>query len=301
MTTLAESAAQRPIVLDGGLGTLLEARGNDISSELWSAQLLLDDPDEIRAAHREFFAAGAEVAITSSYQMSHTGLARVGYSADDTDRLLLRSVGLAGGALQDSGGNGWIAASVGPYGASLADGSEYRGDYGLTVDELRKWHHRRVQVLASSGADLLAIETIPSLAEVEAVLAEVSGTGTQAWLSVTIANGKLRSGESLEQAFAMADDVDEIVAIGVNCSNPKEIDGAIAAARQVSAKAVVVYPNSGEVWDAASRTWSGTAGLPTELIAGWVEAGANLIGGCCRIGTSQLATIAEVVRRNTVP
>ena len=300
MATLAESAAQGPVVLDGGLGTLLEARGNDVSSELWSAQLLLDDPDEIRAAHREFFTAGAEVAITSSYQVSYSGLARVGYSDADTDRLLLRSVELATAALQDSRDGGWIAASVGPYGASLADGSEYRGDYGLSVDELRSWHRRRIQVLASSGADVLAIETIPCLTEVEAVLSELSGTGASAWLSVTIADARLRSKESLEQAFTMADAADEIVAIGVNCSSPDEIDGAIAAARSVSAKPIVVYPNSGEVWNAKARTWSGTAGLPSAMVAGWVESGASLIGGCCRIGTNQLAAIADAVRGDPV-
>ena len=207
MTSLSDAIEAGPVVLDGGLGTLLEARGNDLSSPLWSAQLLLDHPGEIRAAHAEFFAAGARVAITSSYQVSYEAL-----EADGPRHRRRRPAADAQRAARagrraprlDSRDEAWIAASVGPFGASRADGSEYTGDYGMTVDELRAWHRPRLHALAAAGPDILAIETIPSLAEVEALLLELEELATPAWLSVTIADGALRSGDALADAFALA-------------------------------------------------------------------------------------------------
>ncbi len=195
---LAEAIATRPVVLDGGLATRLEARGNDLSSALWSARLVLDDPAEVVAAHRDFFAAGAEVATTASYQASFDGLAGIGLDRDAAADVMRRSVALAARARDEAtaedGVPRWVAASIGPYGAALADGSEYRGDYGLTVDELRRWHRPRLEVLAGAGADVLALETIPCAAEAEALLAEIDGLGVPAWLSLTCAGGRTRAG-----------------------------------------------------------------------------------------------------------
>ena len=180
-----------PIILDGGLATQLEAQGHDLSSALWSARLLTDDPAAIVAAHQAFFEAGAQVAITASYQAP---LELVG-----------SSVALAREARDRHGREGrWIAGSVGPYGASLADGSEYHGHYGLSIAELRVWHRPRIDRLAEAGADLLALETVPCLAEVEALLAELAGTGIPAWLSITCVGDRTRAGEPAAEAFAMA-------------------------------------------------------------------------------------------------
>jgi homocysteine S-methyltransferase len=293
--SLTDALAAGPVVLDGGLGTLLEHRGQDLSSALWSARMLIESPDVIRAAHREFFAAGAQVGISASYQVSYEGLAAIGIDRAETERLLRLSVSLVADARVDAGGSGWVAASVGPYGAMLADGSEYRGDYGLTVAQLRAWHAPRLRVLADAGADVLAIETIPCLAEVEAVLAELDGSGTPAWLAVTAAMGALRSGESLADAYALADSVDEIIGVGINCSDPLDVASAIEAARSVTSKPIVVYPNSGEQWDAKNRSWMGQAGFPASLVREWREAGATLIGGCCRVGPTEIAGIAAAL------
>ena len=207
MSSFADAVAAGPVVLDGGLGTLLESHGHDLSSSLWSARLLVEDPDAIRRAHAEYFAAGARVAITSSYQVSYEGLDAAGLSRRDADAVLARSVELARQAREDSGlspDEAWVAASVGPYGASRADGSEYTGDYGLDVAQLREWHRPRLQTLAAAAPDAIAIETIPSLAELEAVCRELDGLGVPAWVSVTISDGRLRSGDSLAEAFALA-------------------------------------------------------------------------------------------------
>lgn len=297
MSSFVAALAVGPIVLDGGLGTLLESRGHDMSSSLWSARLLLEDPDAIRRAHREYFDAGARVAITSSYQVSHTGLVAAGFDRADVERALHRSVELARQAREDAGlgaDEAWVAASVGPYGAALADGSEYTGAYGRTVDELREWHRPRLAALAAAAPDVLAIETVPSLVEVEAITAELDGIGIPAWVSVTVADGRLRAGDDLADAFALAAGVPEIVAAGVNCCDTAEITGALAALRASGGGLPgVVYPNSGELWHAQERAWSGSASEIAAHAGDWAAGGARLVGGCCRVGPDQISAVAR--------
>ncbi len=274
MRTLTDVIASGDVVvLDGGLATELERRGNDLSSALWSARLITDAPEEIVAAHRAFEAAGAQVAISASYQ-----------APPDAPELLRRSVELAREAT-----DGWVAASVGPYGAVRADGSEYRGDYGLTVDELRAFHRPRLDVLAGAGADVLAVETIPCLAEVEALLAELDRAEVPAWLSITCAGTRTRAGEPAEQAFAMARDCPAVFAVGVNCVDPRDAAALVEGAARVSGKPAVVYPNSGETWDGA---WHGDAAFHPDDVTSWIESGARLVGGCCRVTSSDIAALA---------
>lgn len=296
---LVAAAASGPIVLDGGLGTLLEADGHDLSGSMWSARVLRETPEAIRSVHRRFFAAGADVAIAASYQASFEGFAAAGIDRAEAARLIESAVALAREARDEVRPSGWVAASVGPYGAMLADGSEYRGDYGLTVRQLREWHRPRLELLAAAGADLLAVETIPALTEVEAVAAELDALGAPAWISVTVSLGTLRSGEDLAEAFTLAAAPPAVVAVGVNCSAPAEVLGAITAARSVTAKPIVVYPNSGEEWDAKNGAWAGRPGFPEALVGAWRAAGASLIGGCCRVGPEQVRRIAGAVRRAT--
>lgn len=291
MSRFIDALAEGPVVMDGGLGTLLESYGHDLSSSLWSARLLADEPDAIRRAHAEFFEAGARVAITSSYQVSFEALANEGFTARQVDAVLAQSVELARGARADAGltdAEAWVAASIGPYGASLADGSEYAGNYGLSVGQLRQWHRPRIRALAAARPDLWAVETIPSLAEVEAVCAEIAGLGIAAWVSVSIAGATLRSGESLEEAFAIAAATPGVVAVGVNCCDPADVEAALETARAVTGLPGVVYPNSGEVWHADTRSWSGHASDALRDSAAWVAAGARLVGGCCRVGPAHI-------------
>jgi len=294
--SLAETVRRRPVVLDGGLATQLEAQGHDLSSSLWSARLLAEAPEEIRRAHVRFFAAGAEVAITASYQASFDGLAAAGFDRAAAERLLRRSVQLARDARAElaDGRPRWVAASVGPYGAALADGSEYRGDYALSVAALRRWHRPRLQVLAEAGADLLACETIPCLAEAEALLTEVHDLGVPCWLSLTAAGPRTRAGEPLAEAYAMAADTPEVMAVGVNCVDPADALGCVQLAAG-SGRPVVVYPNSGERWDAGARRWVGHPRWPRGDVQTWVDAGARLVGGCCRVGPDAIAGLASAL------
>lgn len=297
MTSLAAAMARGPVVLDGGLATQLEAQGHDLGSALWSARLIVDEPGAIVEAHRRYFEAGARVAITSSYQVSFEGLATLGLSVDEAARLMRRSVELANQAGDefDGGEERWVAASVGPYGAALADGSEYRGDYGLDVAALRAWHRPRLAVLADVGADVLALETVPCLAEVEALLAEIDGTGVSCWLSLTCDQGRTRAGERVEEAFTMARDVTEVIAVGVNCTEASQVTPLVDLAASISMKPVVAYPNSGERWDAAVRTWVGPKSFAPDLVTSWVDAGARLIGGCCRVGPTEIAELSAAL------
>jgi homocysteine S-methyltransferase len=288
---LRQAIQERPVVLDGGLATLLEARGQDLSSDLWSARLLSDDPEAIVAAHGEFFDAGAQVATTASYQASFPGFAVLGLDAEQSADLMRLSVALARRARDEHRSDGWVAASVGPYGAYLADGSEYRGAYGLDVAALREFHRPRLEVLAAAGADVLAVETIPCLAEVEAVCAELDGIGVAAWLSLSADGDRTRAGEPLADAWAMAADVAEIVATGVNCCAPADVTTALARA----SGPLVAYPNSGQGWDAVRRTWTGESAFDAGAVTGWVEAGARLVGGCCRVGPADIAQVAAEV------
>ena len=285
-------------MLDGGLATELEARGHDLSGSLWSARLLADGPSAIEAAHVAFFRAGADVATTASYQASFTGFAAHGIGRDETTGLLRRSVALACSARSAfaDGRQRWVAASVGPYGAALADGSEYRGRYGLTVGELAGWHRPRLEVLASAGADVLALETVPDAREAEALVAALDGLAVPAWLSYSVSDGHTRAGQPLAEAFAVVADAPQIVAVGVNCCDPREAAAAITVAREVTGKPVFVYPNSGEGWDAARRRWTGRSRFPSADAAQWVALGAAGVGGCCRVGPAEIAAVAAAVR-----
>ncbi|MFN8033675.1 MAG: homocysteine S-methyltransferase [Mycobacterium sp.] len=283
------------LISDGGLATELEARGNDLSDDLWSARLLVDAPDEIVAVHEAFYRAGSDIATTASYQASFDGFAQRGIDRAQGERLLTLSVELAKRAREQTGGRGWVAASVGPYGAALANGEEYRGRYGLSVAQLADWHRPRMEVLVAAQPDVLAIETVPDIDEAEALAALVAEFGVPAWLSYTVAGEQTRAGQPLDEAFAVAAGVPEIVAVGVNCCAPDFVLNAVTVARETTGKPVVVYPNSGEVWDGARRVWVGRPELNTDLAPHWVAAGARIVGGCCRVRPDEIAAMKTAI------
>ncbi|WP_328563412.1 homocysteine S-methyltransferase [Streptomyces coelicoflavus] len=291
----ADALAAGPLVLDGGLSNQLEAAGHDLGDALWSARLLADDPEAITRAHLAYFEAGADVVITSSYQATFEGFARRGIGRERTAELLGLSVESAREAARRAQASRplWVAASAGPYGAMLADGSEYRGRYGLDVGELERFHRRRLEVLAAARPDVLALETVPDTDEAVALLRAVRGLGVPAWLSYTVDGDRTRAGQPLEEAFALAADAEEVVAVGVNCCAPGDVCGAVRAAARVTGKPVVAYPNSGEVWDARARAWRGRSQFAPRLVGEWRAAGARLVGGCCRVGPDAIRSIAS--------
>jgi homocysteine S-methyltransferase len=298
-------AREGALLLDGGFATQLEAQGADLSDDLWSARLLIEEPAQIVEAHLAYFRAGARVATTASYQATFEGFAARGIGHGEAAGLLRRSVALAGEARTralDEGVPGplFVAASVGPYGAMLADGSEYRGRYGRTVGELRDFHRERLAVLAGAGPDVLAVETIPELEEAEAVtslLREVQGA--TAWMSFSCADGgHIRSGAPIEEAVAAVAGTPGVVAVGVNCTAPGHVDELLSRIHAATALPIVVYPNSGEGWDAVGRRWTGPGAerVDAEAAARWRAAGAVLIGGCCRVTPAQIEGLGKGLR-----
>lgn len=277
-----------------------------MTGQLWSAQILREKPAEIVAAHADFFDAGAQVATTCSYQVSADGLAAAGGNASEAEGLLRRSVDLARDAAQAAeertGASGLqVAASLGPYGAGPGAGDEYDGAYGRSVQELREWHRPRIEVLASTAADFLLAETVPSMREVEAIALELQEIEMPAMLSVTVEHGQLRGGGSLKECAQIAAECRNIVAIGVNCCSTLE---ALAGIRLLAAETDIplsAYPNSGETWDAQARSWKsrgeGSASL-LESVNAFADAGVSFLGGCCRVTPREIAAISQQLRGN---
>jgi homocysteine S-methyltransferase len=287
------------VVLDGGMSNALEALGHDISGELWTARLLRDAPEAIADVHRTYFRAGADVATTASYQASVPGFCSLGMGVREAESLIRHSVLLAREVRDDlsaDGGVRFVAASVGPYGAVLADGSEYRGRYGLTATELRDFHGPRLELLASAEPDLLAVETIPDLVEAEVLVTLLDEIDVPAWFSFSVAGGRTRAGQPLEEAFGVASSASTVVAVGVNCCAPSDVLDALHRARAVTGRSLIAYPNSGEVWDASARAWRGGSAYDVQLARQWVDAGVSYVGGCCRVGPGQIESLARAVR-----
>ncbi len=284
------------VILDGGLATELERRGLDLRDPLWSAKVLVEAPGEIEAVHYDYFLAGADVGTSSSYQATFEGFAGRGIGRRESENLLRRSVDLVRQARErfwrepaNRAGRMFplVAASLGCYGASLHDGSEYSGNYGLSREELMDFHRPRLRVLADSGADLLAFETIPSKLEAEAVVAllEELEDAPPAWISFSCRNEtEVCHGEPLAECFGSLGASEPVLAVGINCTAPRFVSSLLASVRGATEKRIAVYPNTGEIWDARSQSW--TPGESTAAIEDfapeWRRRGARLIGGCCR-------------------
>ncbi len=293
-----------PMVLDGGLATELETRGFDLFDDLWSARVLVDAPEEIRKVHLDYLNAGADCVTSASYQGTIQGFMRRNLSEEEAIDLLQLSVQLAIQARDEF----WsapqnrigrqkpiVAASVGPYGAYLADGSEFTGDYDLDRRGLKDFHLERWQILAASGADILACETIPSISEAQVLGDLLTNTpGRFAWFSFSCKDGKhISDGTPLEHAAAVIEQIDRAAAVGINCTHPRYIPSLIAEVRKASTKPVIVYPNSGEDYDSARGQWVGVAetGDFARACREWLEAGESLVGGCCRTGPEHIQLI----------
>lgn len=267
-------------LLDGGFSTALEELGNTLNTSLWSGELLKSHPDQVRAAHKLFADAGAQVLITSSYQITYPGCSAMGWSKEDVDKAIIDSTELA--RFPDVK----VAASVGPYGAYLADGSEYRGNYGITKEELKNFHRERLAALIATQPDLLAVETIPELTEAAAVIELINEIKPDIpfWISFSCkSETELSSGEKFSDAVALVSNCKSAVAVGINCTKPALIAPLLKNAP--SSIPFVVYPNSGREWDAVAKQWLGPINSSFEIkdIQAWKSLGATVIGGCCGV------------------
>ncbi|MBB3056785.1 homocysteine S-methyltransferase [Mucilaginibacter gotjawali] len=293
------------VILDGAMATELESRGAHLNHALWSAKLLTEDPELIKQVHYDYLLAGADVITTASYQASFEGFAKNGYSTEQAVELMELSSKLAFEALDEAMKvmprkvKPLIAGSVGPYGASLADGSEYRGNYGVSIEFLKSFHRQRMKVLIETGVDLLACETIPCLDEAIAlkeVLAEFPGT--QAWISFSCKDDRhISSGEDFADAVKLLDQTDHVIAIGINCTAPQYIESLIKIGKANTSKAILVYPNKGEVYDAVDKIWLPSITNHAHFIDDakvWYAAGSTIIGGCCRTTPADISQLKQL-------
>ena len=268
------------LMLDGGLSTALEAQGLIIDGPMWTGELLLSNPDSVTTAHRSFVDSGADIIITGSYQLSFEGGRRTGWADDDVERALRNSTAAARLAVND---DTLVAASIGPFGAHLNDGSEFRGNYGVTASVIREYHDRRLDILLDTEPDLLALETMPDLAEVGILLdlIESKSVDMPFWVSFTVAEaGAISGGGTFAEACAVVENSANAMAVGINCSPLSVITPTLSGVD--TDLPFVVYPNAGRTWDAESMSWAGTPEFATHAnVKEWVSAGARIIGGCC--------------------
>ncbi len=293
-------------VLDGGMATELERRGFDLSSPLWSAHVLDSAPAAIVGVHLDYLRAGADCIATASYQVSARGYRELGRNASEADRVLRLALELARQAraqyARENPRPVWIAASLGPFGAALHNGAEYHGRYTIDVDELTEFHAERLVPLAAAGAGCIAFETIPSLKEAQAILHALTRLPSlSAWVSFTCRdNAHVAHGEPLRTCTELLAGSPQVAAIGINCTAPELVTELIGEAQYGAGnrKPVIVYPNSGETWDAATRTWHGSSDTARfgSLTREWFATGAQAIGGCCRTGPAHIAEVARVAR-----
>lgn len=305
---------QGALILDGGLATELERRGHDLRDALWSARLLRDDPDAIRQVHLDYYWAGADCCTSASYQATLPGFMGRGLSAGQAAELIRLSVQLVREARDTfwavESSRGWrlrplVAASVGPYGAYLADGSEYTGAYDLDEAGLVAFHRRRWEILAGSGADLLACETIPSLAETRALARLLAETpDVWAWFSFSCRDGAhISDGTPIAECAALLAGHERVAAVGINCTPPRFIPDLIRAVAAATDKPIIVYPNSGEHYDPITKQWLGES-IPAEFgtySREWRKLGAGLIGGCCRTTPDHIRQISDRFRKRQWP
>ena len=295
-------AVQDVIVLDGAFATELEARGFSVNDALWSAKALFERPDLVREVHLDYLRAGADVVTSASYQATVEGFMKRGFSKEEAAALIQKSIQLAQEAcdlyLAEREGNGrvpFVATSVGPYGAYLADGSEYRGDYGIDEDALVAFHAERLALLAEEKPDLLACETLPCLVEARAIVRALREREIRipAWFSFSCRDAAhISDGMEIAVCARWLDTVPEAAAIGLNCTAPQYVESLIGEIRRETTKPIVVYPNSGETYDASDKSWHGAAEDFGTIARRWRTAGARLIGGCCRTTPREIADIA---------
>ena len=301
---------QKYLIIDGALGTELERRGCDLDDPLWSARLLADNPDMIAAVHTDYLHAGADCLITASYQASFQGLARQGYTPEQAQKLIRSAVTLAKNIVDAF----WadpvnrvnrlkplVAASVGPYGAFLADRSEYTGKYSISEDELVEFHKERLKTLVSAGPDLLACETLPCFAEARALVRLLEDLDTPpAWFSFSARDGQhISSGEPVRDCAQWLDDKPCVTAMGINCTDPVHVVSLVKEIRFVTDKPVVVYPNKGAMYNHLTKSWTPKPGLPVfgEMAVQWAKHGARLIGGCCQTTPEDIRQLALALKQ----
>lgn len=302
-----EFLTNHTVVLDGAMSTPLERLGADTNNDLWTAKALIDNEELVYEVHKMYFEAGADLIITDTYQANVQAFEKVGYSEKEARNLIKKAVKIAQKARDDyenrTGKHNYIAGTIGPYGAYLTNGSEYRGDYELSVEEYQQFHLPRIEELVNAEVDILAIETQPKLDEVLAILELLKEKYPQqkVYVSYTLSDDDtISDGTPLPRAIHELEDYSQVIAVGINCVKLELVEPALKNMKEITDKHLIVYPNSSAVYDPKSKTWSQpkTSATFEELIPNWYEAGARIIGGCCTTGPKEIKAVADFIKCN---
>jgi len=298
-----------PLLIDGGLSNQLERLGYDLNHRLWSAKLLYEHPEAIVAAHLAYLEAGARCITTASYQASVPGFIPSGFTKSEAEILLKRSIELANIAIdkfqlnKSSNHRSLIAASIGPYGAFLADGSEYIGKYTISDSELKSFHLERLRLLDELNFNFYACETIPSFREARILSELLRKMKKPSWISFSCKNeNQINGGTPISEVVQLFDNHPKVFAVGINCTAPDNISGLIKKVKPlIGDKKLIVYPNSGELYDPKKKMWNSSINelVWDKAVCEWLDLGVDIIGGCCRIGPVQIARIADILNNNT--
>lgn len=296
---------QKYVVIDGALSTALEKKGMDLNHKLWTAKVLVENPEKIKEVHREYFEAGANIAITSTYQASILGFRDLGHSEEEAEAFIKQSVELAKQARLESQVNQkmWIAGSVGPYGAYLADGSEYRGDYSVNGQFLKEFHEKRIELLISEGVDLLAIETIPNIEEIKVLLNILSNyPETVAWVTCSLKDSEhISDGSKLSSVQEILEGNQQIIGYGINCVKPEYVEKSMEILSLNKSKKLIAYPNGGAIYTPTTKEW-GDNGNSKHIFSkdclDWYEKGCSMIGGCCCTTKDDIKTLSDTLSEN---
>lgn len=298
---------QKYVVIDGALSTALEKKGMDLNHKLWTAKVLVENPEKIKEVHREYFEAGANIAITSTYQASILGFKDLGYSEQEAEGFIKQSVELAKQARLEACSNRdmWIAGSVGPYGAYLADGSEYRGDYKVDSKFLEGFHKGRIELLVKEGVDLLAIETIPNFEEIKVLLNILSEyPETVAWVTCTLKDSEhISDGSKLRDVQVMLEGNKQIMGYGINCVKPEYVEKTMEILSLNKSKKLIAYPNGGAIYNPTTKEWGNNVDskhIFSKDCLDWYEKGCSMIGGCCCTTKEDIKTLSEILSENTL-
>lgn len=287
------------VILDGGLSTALDELNIDISGPLWTARAVVENPDGLAAAHRRFAEAGADYVTTASYQCGVEHFRTLGLSASRARAALLSTTSIARIGVADTPTR--VAASIGPFGASLADGSEYHGRYRASFADIAAYHRNKLDVLNETDPDVFAVETQLLADEVRVIVDHLVSLGSpRAWFSFGFRDEETtHGGDTLQQVVDAVTDYPNLVAVGVNCTAPHLVTPILRRlATLVPGVALIAYPNHGGEWRAVDRTWlrPGVSVFDSVRVEEWYRAGARYIGGCCGTGPTDIARLAELVR-----
>lgn len=289
-------------VLDGAMSSALEQHGLDTNNKLWTAKALIDDIDIVYDVHFKYFEAGAQMVLTDTYQANIYAFEKLGYTRNQAQKFIAMGVLVAKKARDDyekqTGKHGLVAGTIGPYGAYLADGSEYRGDYLLNEAQYLDFHLPRLQTILEQEPDCIALETQPKLFEPVTLLKWLSkyAPTMPVYVSFTLRDEQtLSDGTKLSRAIKEVSKYPQVFAVGINCIAPKLVEKALKTIRQATTKQIIVYPNSGSVYDPNTKTWQELTQKIDfkQAAAKWHQTGANIIGGCCTTTPTEIKQIAE--------